>query len=108
MDELRKRLVMLFVGLVPTIIAFWLTLWFWVDMKPEFTHDVYITGWIIMIFLLVGVPCIIFAVMTGTLAFTEDRRLNQEYDRVMCMVRGTRAILSRRIAPPVEEDSEAG
>ena len=106
MEELRKRLTMLFVGLVPTVLTFWLTLWFWVDLKPNLEHVVYVVGWAIMIFVLIGVPCIIFALMTGSVAFTEDHKLDREYERVMCMVRGTRAALSRRLAPPNGEEEE--
>jgi hypothetical protein len=106
MNDFGKRFTMLFVGLIPTIVTFWLTLWFWVDAKPNLEHDVYVAGWIITIFVLVGVPCIIFAVMTGSLAFTDKNYLERDYNKVMCMVRGTRAVLSRRIAPPNGEEEE--
>ena len=106
MNETGKRLVMLFVGVIPTIIAFWLTLWFWVDARPEFVHDAYFIGWVIMILVLVGVPCIIFAVMTCSMAFADKRDVDRDYETVMCMVRGTRTLLSRRIAPPVESENK--
>ena len=108
MDDFRKRFVMLFVGLVPTVVTFWLMLWFWVDAKPNLEHDVYVLGWIITILVLVGIPCVIFAVMTCSLAFTDDHRLDRDYEKVMCMVRGARAALSHRLAPPNgEEETEA-
>lgn len=108
MTTMSKRFILLFVGLLPSLATFWFLLWSWEAYKADFESEIYWIGWIITTVLLIGVPCLIFFVTTVN-CVVEDREniVDRHYDNLTSGLRRGRAMLSQRLAPPVEEEEEA-
>ncbi len=108
MTTMQKRFALLFVGLIPTFACFWLSLWLWVEHHDLFQARLYLIGWGTTIFFLAGIPTLIFGATTIN-CVVEDRedRIDRHYEHLTSGLRRGRAMLSRRLAPPVEEEEEA-
>jgi hypothetical protein len=108
MTNTRLRLLLWFVGLVPTLATFWLGLWAWEEFNHHFEAHAYIFGWATTVGAVIGIPCVIFGVVTIVCtAEDDDRQLKRHYEHLTGGLRRGRAMLSKRLAPPVEEEEEA-
>jgi hypothetical protein len=108
MTVMSKRFTLLFAGLAPSLATFWFLLWSWESYKGDFESDIYWVGWIITTLLLIGVPCAIFFITTiNCVVEDRDHKVDQHYENLTCGLRRGRAMLSQRLAPPVEEEEEA-
>jgi hypothetical protein len=108
MTVMSKRFTLLFAGLIPSLATFWFLLWSWEAYLEGIESEIYWVGWIITTLLLIGVPCLIFSITT-VICVVEDRedRVERHYDNLTSGLRRGRAMLSQRLAPPVEEEEEA-
>ena len=108
MTTMEKRFVLLFAGLIPSLATFWLLLWSWEAYKVDFTSKIYWIGWIVTTLLLIGVPCAIFFItMISCVVEDRDYKVDAHYEHLTGGLRRGRAMLSQRLAPPVEEKEEA-
>lgn len=108
MTNTRMRLALWFAGLIPTLACFWLGLWAWEEFNHHFEAHAYFFGWAATVVAVIGIPTIIFGVVT-IICTTEDADhvLERHYEHLTGGLRRGRAMLSRRLAPPVEEEEEA-
>ncbi len=108
MTNTRMRLVLWFAGLVPTLGLFWLGLWAWEEFNRNFEAHAYIFGWATTVVAVIGIPVVIIGVVTVICtAEDSDHLLERHYEHLTSGLRRGRAMLSRRLAPPVEEEEEA-
>jgi len=107
MTTMHKRFALLFAGLIPSLATFWLLLWSWEAYLKGFESEIYWVGWVITTLLVIGGPCLIFFVTTCVCVVEDrDHKIDDHYDNLTSGFRRGRAMLSQRLAPPIEEKEE--
>lgn len=107
MTTMQKRFALLFAGLLPSLTTFWFLLWTWETYLGDFESKLYRVGWVITTLLVIGTPCLIFFITTVNCVIEDrDHKIDQHYKNLTSGLRHGRAMLSQRLAPPVEEKEE--